>query len=113
MEMEECRMDIVHKRDRHRELLGHEAALTQTKERIAALAEKVDTITAIWRVVSRSPSPSASFLFVAYYDSDLRWGLLAQVRHATAARAACARGRPGHAGHQGEYRALTTYGARI
>ena len=54
--MEECRVDIVHKKDRHRELLGHEAALTQTKERIAALAEKVDTITAIWRVVSRRPA---------------------------------------------------------
>ncbi|KAI1789277.1 hypothetical protein LXA43DRAFT_589935 [Ganoderma leucocontextum] len=51
IEMEECRIDIVHKRDRHRELLGHEAALTQTKGRITALAEKVDTITAIWRVL--------------------------------------------------------------
>ena len=56
MEMEECRVDIVHKSNRHRELLGHEAALTQTKERIAALAEKVDTITAIWRVVSLDPA---------------------------------------------------------
>ncbi|KAI1789255.1 hypothetical protein LXA43DRAFT_1063002 [Ganoderma leucocontextum] len=50
IEMKECRIDIVHKRDRHRELLGHEAALTQTKERITALADKVDTITAIWRL---------------------------------------------------------------
>ncbi|PIL30094.1 hypothetical protein GSI_07764 [Ganoderma sinense ZZ0214-1] len=51
IEMEECRLDIVDKKDRLRELVGHQAALAQTKERIAALAEKVDTITAIWRVL--------------------------------------------------------------
>ncbi|PIL30207.1 hypothetical protein GSI_07785 [Ganoderma sinense ZZ0214-1] len=51
IEMKECRLDIANKKDRHRELLGHEAALTQTKERITALAEKLDTISAIWRVL--------------------------------------------------------------
>nr|VWO97724.1 C3H1-type domain-containing protein [Ganoderma boninense] len=50
IEMEECKVDIVNKKDRYRELRGHKAALTQTKEQITALAKKVDTISEIWRV---------------------------------------------------------------
>ena len=81
--MQECRIDIVHKRDRHRELLGHDAALTRTKERITALAEKVDTITAIWRVVSRHLTRMFRLRCV------LTRIYVAQVRHATAARTTC------------------------
>ncbi|PIL30070.1 hypothetical protein GSI_07787 [Ganoderma sinense ZZ0214-1] len=50
-EMEECRIDLVHKEKRHNDLLGHTAALVQTKEKITALAKKVDTITLIWTVL--------------------------------------------------------------
>lgn len=49
--MKECREDVAQNIVRHRELLGHRAALSRTKERITTLAERVDTITSIWRVV--------------------------------------------------------------
>ncbi|EJF58342.1 hypothetical protein DICSQDRAFT_128919 [Dichomitus squalens LYAD-421 SS1] len=51
IEMKDSQVDVVQKTDRHCELLGHQAALSQTKQKITALAERVDTIISIWRVL--------------------------------------------------------------
>ncbi|EJF58340.1 hypothetical protein DICSQDRAFT_173023 [Dichomitus squalens LYAD-421 SS1] len=50
-ELIESWFDLKYQESRHRELVGHGAALAQTKERIDALAEKIDTITEIWQVL--------------------------------------------------------------
>ena len=59
--MQECHRDIAHKGARHQELVYHQAALSQTKERIESLAKRVDSITEIWLAASWEPSD----LFVA------------------------------------------------
>ena len=69
--------EVRRKEARHRELLGHGAALVQTKEQIDSLVEKVDTITGIWQVVRIS----RFLLFVCTLSQQS----LAQVRHATTA----------------------------